>query len=100
MFAQNAFSRTMSVDAFWMDETEITNNKYRQFVYYVRDSIMRRLLGEQLDEFIISEDEFDRPLAEPRLNWNTRIDLRDEEVNDILEAILSRPRAFLGKKGN
>ena len=32
--------RDISVDGFWMDETEVTNSKYRQFVYYVRDSIL------------------------------------------------------------
>jgi formylglycine-generating enzyme required for sulfatase activity len=85
MFAQNAFARTVSVDAFWMDETEITNNKYRQFVYYVRDSIMRRKLGDVLDEFLITEDEFDRELDQPRLNWRTRIDMRNEEINEIVE---------------
>ena len=47
-WAQNNGSKTVTVDAFWMDETEITNNKYRQFVFWVRDSIMRRMLGEQL----------------------------------------------------
>ena len=31
----------ISVDAFWMDETEITNSKYKQFVFWVRDSIIR-----------------------------------------------------------
>src|SRR5690554_7411787 len=34
-------SRTVSQDAFWMDDTEITNNEYRQFVGWVRDSIAR-----------------------------------------------------------
>ena len=29
----------VTVDAFWMDETEITNNEYHQFVNWVRDSI-------------------------------------------------------------
>ena len=29
--------KTVSVDAFWMDDTEITNNEYRQFVFWVRD---------------------------------------------------------------
>ncbi len=33
-----------TVDAFWMDETEITNNEYRQFVIWVRDSIAMTLL--------------------------------------------------------
>ena len=33
-----------TVDAFWMDETEITNNEYKQFVLWVRDSIAMTLL--------------------------------------------------------
>ena len=36
----------MSVDAFWMDETEITNSKYKQFVFWVRDSIIRERLAD------------------------------------------------------
>jgi formylglycine-generating enzyme len=99
MFAQNAFSRTVSVDAFWMDETEITNNKYRQFVYHVRDSIMRRLLGEQLEEFIIAEDEFGNELDPPRLNWRPRIDTRNEEINGILEEMYyPQEERFWGRK--
>ena len=49
-------SKTVSVRSFWMDETEITNTEYRQFVNWVRDSIARRLLGEQFEEFLITED--------------------------------------------
>ena len=30
--------RDISVEGFWMDETEVTNSMYRQFVNYVRDS--------------------------------------------------------------
>ncbi|MDA3928192.1 MAG: SUMF1/EgtB/PvdO family nonheme iron enzyme [Prolixibacteraceae bacterium] len=37
-------TRTISVDAFWMDDTEITNNEYRKYVSWVRDSIARNLL--------------------------------------------------------
>ena len=29
-------TKGVSFDAFWMDQTEVTNAKYRQFVYYVR----------------------------------------------------------------
>ena len=47
-WAQSSQTKTVTVDPFWMDETEITNNEYRQFVFWVRDSIMRRMLGEQL----------------------------------------------------
>ena len=41
-----AVSRGISVEAFWMDRTEVTNAQYRQFVYYVRDSIIRERLAD------------------------------------------------------
>ena len=43
--------RNISVDGFWMDETEVTNSKYRQFVNYVRDSILRERLAEIDDTY-------------------------------------------------
>ena len=36
--------KTVSVPAFYMDQTEISNNEYRQFVHWVRDSIAREKL--------------------------------------------------------
>jgi sulfatase modifying factor 1 len=48
-------NKQISVVAFWMDDTEITNNEYRQFVAYVKDSVMRNELDYKLD----GEDEYD-----------------------------------------
>jgi formylglycine-generating enzyme len=45
-FAHSTLTKTVTVHAFYMDETEITNNEYRQFVFFVRDSIARRILAE------------------------------------------------------
>ena len=42
---QDAPTRTVTVRSFYMDETEITNSEYRQFVNWVRDSIIRRELA-------------------------------------------------------
>ena len=98
-WAENTFTRTVSVDPFWMDETEITNNEYRQFVYWVRDSIMRRMLGEQLDDYVISEDQFGNPIDPPKLNWDVKIDFRDEETNEILNDLyLPQQERFNGHK--
>ena len=38
---KNAPPKTVTVRSFYMDETEITNKEYRQFVEYVRDSVLR-----------------------------------------------------------
>ena len=50
----------ISVDAFWMDEMEVSNSKYKQFVYWVRDSIIRERLADPAyggnEEFKIEED--------------------------------------------
>lgn len=43
---QDAPNKTVSVSSFYMDETEITNSEYRQFVHWVRDSILRLNLAE------------------------------------------------------
>ena len=38
-FAQISQNKQVTIQAFYMDETEITNSEYRQFVNWVRDSI-------------------------------------------------------------
>jgi formylglycine-generating enzyme len=80
-------SKTVSVEAFWMDDTEITNNEYRQFVFWVRDSIARKLLGEVYADFLISEDVRGVPLDESFLNWNVRIEWNNPDYQTILEEL-------------
>jgi len=47
---QNAEAKTVTVRSFYMDETEITNSEYRQFVYWVRDSIALQMLADKVEE--------------------------------------------------
>ena len=47
LFSQPDNNVMVSVNAFWMDDTEITNNEYKQFVDWVRDSIAYSLLIEE-----------------------------------------------------
>ena len=44
-YAFNARNKQISINGFWMDATEITNDEYRQFVYRVRDSIAATILN-------------------------------------------------------
>lgn len=80
-------SKTVSVEAFWMDDTEITNNEYREFVYWVRDSIARRLLGETNPNFIITETPEGVPLKNPVLNWTDDIEWDDADYQMALEEL-------------
>ena len=47
---QNAPAKTVTVPSFYMDETEITNSEYRQFVYWVKDSIALAMLARKAAE--------------------------------------------------
>lgn len=46
---ENAPVKTVTVRSYYMDETEITNSEYRQFVFWVRDSIIRQRLAEEAE---------------------------------------------------
>ena len=71
-------SKEISVQGFYMDETEISNNEYRQFVYWVRDSIAHVLLEHFIDD---SESDIDR------IDWRKRIKWKDKETRDLLEEL-------------
>ena len=56
--AFNAPTKTVTVRSFYMDDTEITNSEYRQFVEWVKDSVVRTKLAILADELGIGpEDE-------------------------------------------
>ena len=76
LWGTGAPQKTVSVDAFWMDETEVSNAKYRQFVFWVRDSIIRERLADPAyggdETYKITEDEYGEPIT-PYLNWRKPI---------------------------
>jgi len=92
-------SKTVSQDAFWMDDTEITNNEYRQFVTWVRDSIARKMLGDQYPEFLITENRDGTPIDPPTINWRERLNWRDVDFQMALEDLyMPENERFFGKK--
>lgn len=82
--------KDISVDGFWMDETEVTNSKYKQFVMWVRDSILRTRLADPQyggdETYLITEDKYNNPIT-PRLNWKKSLPRKPNE--DELRAIES-----------
>ncbi|HIG08706.1 MAG TPA: gliding motility-associated lipoprotein [Alphaproteobacteria bacterium] len=91
-FANVTASKTVSVGAFYMDETEITNNEYRQFVNWVRDSIAHTILGEAgIEGHIVEEDKDGNFLENARIDWNTKIRWNDFENREILEEEMYLP---------
>ncbi len=81
-FAFTQKARMVSVQAFYMDQTEISNNEYRQFVYWVRDSIAREILGTQdEDKWWNKVDQFGQDYADGHheLKWHEPLDYNDKD---------------------
>jgi sulfatase modifying factor 1 len=89
-YALNTRAKTVTIPAFYMDVHEISNNEYRQFVSYVRDSLFLNTLAENDDErYFYSENdeglELDRFIDKGFvLNWEEPVDWSDEDVFDLL----------------
>ena len=105
-FTQRA--RMVSVQAYYMDQTEISNNEYRQFVNWVRDSIARELLGTSEEERWKNRiDQFgaEREAAYEDKGYNLiweeklRYDDKDEEIRNTLNDLyLPVKERFYSKK--
>lgn len=88
--------RTVTISDFFMDETEITNNEYRQFVEYVKEYHMRRLLAENgIDGFQIESEDED---AEPEINWKTKIKMTPEVQEALADLYLPVEERFAHRK--
>ena len=105
--AYNAPAQVVSVPSFFMDQTEITNNEYRQFVRWVRDSILRFRLAEGMVEgysyYDLSELEDPTPYQEyialnypdsmtRRLDWDPYLEWStdrypDAEYTEVVESM-------------
>lgn len=77
--------KAVSIQGFFMDDTEITNNEYRQFVDWVRDSLAHVLL----DHYQETDD------GSQVIDWKQDIDWSDETLNDLFYQGSDR---FTGKK--
>ena len=89
-WAINARAKTVTIPAFYIDVHEISNNEYRQFVYYVRDSLMLDALAQNDDDrYFFAENalgqELDRFIDKGYvLNWEEEVDWEDEDIFDLL----------------
>jgi formylglycine-generating enzyme len=110
--AHTTKSKVVSVQAFYIDDSELSNNEYRQFVYWVRDSIARRLLiaGGQEEDYGIPQEEYlkmwpvftgDNNLQDPYVNWEKNIewDTDNEDIRGILQPMyLPEGERFYNRK--
>ena len=86
-----ARNKSVSISGFWMDATEITNNQYRQFTNWVRDSIAAKLMG-----FVKQNNE-----GNEMVDWKkaSTIKWSDKATIEKIDAIIVTPdNRIFGKK--
>lgn len=86
----NSQNKTVGIESFWIDDTEITNGEYKQFVNAVRDSVTRlaiykNQLGMNPDAFARTDREgnvlfYDEYNDIPLLNYEEKISNRDPDL--------------------
>jgi gliding motility-associated lipoprotein GldK len=81
-----ARQKSISIQGFFMDDTEITNNEYRQFVYWVRDSIAHKKLGHEAP----GENGGD-----PTIDWEQKLEYDKPELEAMFYDKADR---FAGKR--
>ncbi len=92
-------TKTVSQEPFWMDDTEVTNNEYRQFVGWVKEKMAREMLADQYPEFMITEDRQGNPIDPPQINWKEKIDWEDPDMQMAMEDLyIPENERFFGKK--
>lgn len=78
--------KTVTVGSYYIDREEISNNEYRQFVSWVRDSIAHVVLGEAgIGEHIFEVDAYGEDIDPPTINWDEQIEWWEPEVAEELE---------------
>ena len=122
----NTQKKKITISSFWMDQTEITNDEYRQFVHWVRDSIIRREIIENADPEIgwkyanyklspdwrimgdggnkppkLSLEEYENGMYEQiGINWEQRLDPNSEEYQTAVQVLYMAPNDQLANQKN
>jgi sulfatase modifying factor 1 len=121
-FLHQTRAKTVSIQAFYMDQTEISNNEYRQFVEWVRDSIARDKIymseltedddaGKYINysdmyfdegsleyvEYDPAERDMNRQIFS--LNWDRNFDYADPDIVPILaDMYYPQPERFYKRR--
>ena len=104
-FPQN---KQVTISAFYMDETEISNTEYKQFVNWVRDSIAIKKLGSKVDQkkyFLTPKTKGTTARSTNKyINWKAVNGKKgiwaDKKISDALEKAMyyAGSEKFLNKK--
>ena len=89
-------TKNVSVNSFWMDETEITNSEYRQFVHWVTDSVAASLTFKAGIDYYKAVNR-DKELYDPaRVDWGKVRNIWQDEKPEVNEAL--KPMYYQGNE--
>lgn len=95
--------KTVTVKSFWIDDTEITNNEYKQFVKWVADSIAAyKTFAAGVDLYRKKNERTNQVLEPAQIDWLNIDDIwsnDDPNIKDALEPLYySENESFRNKK--
>ena len=88
-FANVSTNQRVSVGAFYMDETEITNNEYRQFERWVVDSMIRtemKLFKNRRGDTLLSNHVVNGDTLR-RIDWSVRLNKNSDEYKFLYDSM-------------
>lgn len=88
--------RNVSVNSFWMDDTEITNNEYRQFVNWTKDSVAASLTFKADIDYYKRTDKDDQIIEPVQVDRFKINEIWKDDKPEVQEAI--QPLFYQGKE--
>lgn len=99
MFPGREQARQVTVESFFIDEAEITNDQYRQFVMWVRDSVAyRELIAIGRNEYAIEDPNSENDSVKIRWSQKIRWWDRNEDVQEALSKMFYQGENELSKR--
>lgn len=89
-------NKTVSIRSFWMDDTEITNNEYRQYINWVSDSVAANLTFKAEIDYYKASDRNDQFYDPPLIDRFKIHQIWKDNRNEVVEAL--KPLFYQGKE--
>lgn len=97
-WAYTSKQRMVTVQAIYMDDSEISNNEYRQFVNWVRDSILHLMLADLDPANVTTQDKFGNDIDPPTINWKTKMKIDNQDAQEaVADLFLPEKERFYRK---
>jgi formylglycine-generating enzyme len=93
---QLQLTRNVSVNSFWMDDTEITNSEYRQYVRWVTDSVAAMQTIQAGIDFYKDLDDEKIPYDPPRVDWVKVTQIWEDDNKEVVQSL--QPIYYQGKE--